>query len=272
MSRVGVLVLGPAGVGKTTFTNSIITYLHTVGRTAHIVNLDPAAEPSEYEFSIDIRELISLEDATDAMKLGPNGGLIYCFEFLLKNLDWLDEVLGDYDDEYLIFDCPGQIELYTHIPVLPSIVKHLKEAHNMSMCATYLLQAPYVVDISKYFSATLSAMSAMMLLEVPHLNILSKVDLIQDRYSKQQIKRFLSPDTFLFNDQNEMFVNQRYVALTEAIVQLNQDFGMIEFLPLSAKDNDTIETIVSYIDDITQWAENQEPHEPKDEFELPEDE
>lgn len=28
--------------------------------------------------------------------------------YLLENLDWLHESLGDYDDDYLIIDCPGQ--------------------------------------------------------------------------------------------------------------------------------------------------------------------
>ncbi len=32
-------------------------------------------------------------------------------EFLLDNLSWLEEALGEYDDDYLIFDCPGQIEV-----------------------------------------------------------------------------------------------------------------------------------------------------------------
>lgn len=54
--------------------------MQSIGRRAHIVNLDPAAEPSEYEFSIDIRELISLEDVMDELEYGPNGGLVYCFE------------------------------------------------------------------------------------------------------------------------------------------------------------------------------------------------
>ena len=54
MSRVGVMVLGPAGAGKSTFCNSIISYMQTVGRRAHIVNLDPAAEPNKSEFTIDI--------------------------------------------------------------------------------------------------------------------------------------------------------------------------------------------------------------------------
>ena len=47
----------------------------------------------------------------------PNGGLIYCMEFLIANLQAFDDALGHYEDDYIIFDCPGQIELYTHIPV-----------------------------------------------------------------------------------------------------------------------------------------------------------
>lgn len=27
--------------------------------------------------------------------------------YLLENMDWLEEELGGYDDDYLIFDCPG---------------------------------------------------------------------------------------------------------------------------------------------------------------------
>ena len=48
----------------------------------HLFNLDPAAEHFEYEPSIDIRELISLTDVMEEMDLGPNGGLIYCFEYV----------------------------------------------------------------------------------------------------------------------------------------------------------------------------------------------
>lgn len=44
------------------------------------MNLDPAAERFEYEPSIDIRELVSLEDVMTELDYGPNGGLVYCFE------------------------------------------------------------------------------------------------------------------------------------------------------------------------------------------------
>jgi hypothetical protein len=39
-----------------------------------IVNLDPANEHVPYECSINISELISLEDVMNELDLGPNGG------------------------------------------------------------------------------------------------------------------------------------------------------------------------------------------------------
>lgn len=272
MSRVGVLVLGPAGAGKSTFCSSLISHIQTLGRRAHIVNLDPAAEPTEYEFSVDIRDLISLEDVMEEMEYGPNGGLVYCFEFLLNNLDWLDEELGDYEDEYLIIDCPGQIELYTHIPVLPTIVKHLRQNLNFSLCATYLLESQFVLDRTKFFSGVLSAMSAMILLETPHLNILSKIDLITDQVHKRELKRYLNPDPLIMASEADNETNPKFHELNKSIANLVDDFGMVQFLPLSSKDTDSVATILSFIDDVTQWAENQEPKEPQDAVELDDDE
>ena len=93
MSKFGVLVMGPAGAGKTTFCNALIQHLQTTRRSCFYVNLDPAAETFSYEPDLDIRELITLEDVMEELGLGPNGGLIYCFEFLLQNLDFLSEAL-----------------------------------------------------------------------------------------------------------------------------------------------------------------------------------
>ncbi|KAJ9092170.1 hypothetical protein QFC19_008828 [Naganishia cerealis] len=275
MSRVGVLALGPAGAGKSTFCNSIIAHMQTIGRRAHIVNLDPAAEPTNYEFTIDIRDLISLQDVMEELDLGPNGALIYCFEYLMENLDWLDEEIGDYNDEYLIFDCPGQIELYTHVPAMPTIVRHLQQLLGFNLCATYLVEAPFVVEHAKFFSAALSAMSAMILLELPHINILLKTDLIKDDVTRRQLKRFLNPDPLLLLLKKvdlESESNPRFVRLNRAIANLVDDFGMVQFLPLDCtKESDSVATILSYIDDVTQWSEGQEPKEPVDVEEVGED-
>jgi len=47
-----------------------------------------------------------------------------------------------------------------------------------SVCGVYLLDAQFIEDSSKFFSGVMSAMSAMVQLEIPHINILSKMDLL----------------------------------------------------------------------------------------------
>ncbi|KAK9447432.1 GPN-loop GTPase [Limtongia smithiae] len=265
MSRVGVMVLGPAGVGKSTFCTALLNYIQSIKRRAHLVNLDPAAEPGEYEFTVDIRDLISLEDVMEEMAFGPNGGLLYCFEFLLSHLDWLDEEIGDYEDEFLIFDCPGQIELYTHVAVLPTLAKHLTQTLGFSLCATYLLEAPFIVDKPKFFAGVMSAMSAMIMLELPHINVLSKVDTVKHDVSSRELKHFLNPEPTLLAADMNAHTNPKFYALNSALVHLIDDFGMVQFLPLEASKPESVATVLSYIDDVTQWAEAQEPKEPNDE-------
>ena len=61
------------------------------------------------------------------LKLGPNGGLIYCIEYLEKNLDWLERKLKDLKGHYFLFDCPGQVELYTHHTSVRNVVRQLEK-------------------------------------------------------------------------------------------------------------------------------------------------
>lgn len=89
---------------------------------------------------IDIKDLISLEDVMEELQYGPNGGLIYCMEFLMNNIDWFEDEVGSYTDDYLIIDCPGQIELYTHFDIMKRLVEALGRM-NIAICGVYLLES-----------------------------------------------------------------------------------------------------------------------------------
>ena len=41
-------------------------------------------------------------------------------------MDWFEDQLGDFDDDSLLIDCPGQIELYTHSAIMKQIVSFLQ--------------------------------------------------------------------------------------------------------------------------------------------------
>ncbi|CAE6532770.1 unnamed protein product [Rhizoctonia solani] len=273
--RYAILVCGPAGAGKSTFCTALQTHMQTVKRTAHLFNLDPAADPGsfEYEPAIDIRDLISLEDVMEELGFGPNGGLIYCFEYLLQNMDWLDEELGDYDNDYIIIDCPGQIELYTHHPLLPTLMSHLSRL-GIRLCGVYLLDSQFMEDRYKYFSGVMSAMSAMVNFSVPWINIMSKMDLVSGDArngvkGKRDVARFLDPDPFLIQSAPGQPTgteeqNPRFHHLNEAIVQLIEDHPLVSFLPLNLSSTRSLEAVLSHIDYTMQYGEDEEPREPRD--------
>jgi hypothetical protein len=104
-------------------------FVKELGRSCEIVNLDFANDVLPYRPAVDVRDLISLQvylnhcsstcrgvayalpaqDTMEEHKLGPNGGLLYCMEYLLENIEWLEEQIKELKTNYIIFDCPGQV-------------------------------------------------------------------------------------------------------------------------------------------------------------------
>ncbi|TVU45395.1 hypothetical protein EJB05_04882 [Eragrostis curvula] len=267
------LVIGPAGSGKSTYCSSLYDHCQTVGRSIHIVNLDPAAEHFNYPVDMDIRELISLEDVMEELGMGPNGGLIYCMEYpvdlycpcslyfiisMLGHLedsldDWLDEQLENYlDDDYLVFDCPGQIELFTHVPVLRNFVEHLKRK-NFNVCAVYLLDSQFITDVTKYISGCMASLSAMIQLELPHINILSKMDLVPN---KKDVEEYLDPNAQVLLSQLNQQMGPRFGKLNKCLAELVDDYSMVNFIPLDLRKESSIQYVLSYIDNCIQYGEN----------------
>ena len=108
------LVIGPPGSGKSTYCNGMHQFLSAIGRKCSIVNLDPANEHTSYPSALDIRSLVTLEEIMADEELGPNGGVLYALEELEHNEEWLTEGLKELGEDYVLFDCPGQVELFTH--------------------------------------------------------------------------------------------------------------------------------------------------------------
>lgn len=196
--RYAQFVMGPAGSGKSTYCSIMQRHAADEKRTIEIVNLDPAAENFTYQPLVDIRDLIQLDDAMEDEELhyGPNGGLIFCLEFLLENAEWLREQLsggedndcdGEPDDDYIIFDLPGQIELYTHLTTGRDLVK-LLESWNFRICGVFLVDSQFMTDGAKFLSGTMAALSVMANMDIPHVNILSKMDLLSKSCKSQMEK------------------------------------------------------------------------------------
>lgn len=142
----GQLVVGSPGAGKSTYCDGsklglyaalqtvkstdrlkVHQFMGAIGRQCSVVNLDPANDHTNYPCALDIRDLVTLEEIMSSDRLGPNGGILYALEELEHNIEWLENGLKELGDDYILFDCPGQVELYTHHTSLRNIFYRLQK-------------------------------------------------------------------------------------------------------------------------------------------------
>jgi GPN-loop GTPase len=135
----GEIVVGSPGSGKSTYCYGKHQLFAALNRPISIVNLDPANDNIPYPCAIDIASLITLQDAMSTHGLGPNGGMLYCMEYLEANYDWLEDRLKELGkDAYVLFDLPGQVELSTNHDSLRRIIEKLGKS-GFRVCDPYFL-------------------------------------------------------------------------------------------------------------------------------------
>ncbi|KAJ1968018.1 hypothetical protein IWQ62_001501 [Dispira parvispora] len=244
------LVIGPPGSGKTTYCHGMVQFMTALGRKVAIVNLDPANDQVPYESTIELSELITLDDAMETVGLGPNGGMIYCIDYLCQNFDWLEKRLADYPDTYFIFDCPGQVELYTHHEGLREVVEKLVKL-DFRFATVNLVDAHHCTDAAKFVSVLMMSLKTMLWLELPHINVLSKIDLIES-YGKLDFNLEYYTEvqdlSYLLECLNAGPFGQKYHRLNQAMCQLVEDFSLVSFYPLCIEDKKLVNNLLTAID------------------------
>ncbi|KIK00406.1 hypothetical protein K443DRAFT_679206 [Laccaria amethystina LaAM-08-1] len=249
----GEIVCGSPGSGKSTYCYGKHQLFTALSRPLSIVNLDPANDNIPYPCAVDLSSLITLKDVMEEHGLGPNGGMLYCMEYLDENFDWLEERLRELGPEaYVLFDLPGQVELSTNHESLKRIVAKLVKL-GFRLAAVHLCDAHYITDASKYISVLLLSLRAMLHLELPHVNVLSKIDLISqygdlefnlDFYTEVQDLSYL--ETSLSSS-----LPPKFAALNMAMISLVEDFSLVGFETLAVEDKNSMINLTRTIDRAT---------------------
>ena len=91
----------------------------------------------------------------EEMELGPNGALMFCMEYLLENQSWLTEQLQELvgEDSYVLFDCPGQIELYNDRDIFRELIKVIQNYGTLCGYTGFSLVSMYMMDVNFIFES-----------------------------------------------------------------------------------------------------------------------
>ncbi|NXM58475.1 GPN2 GTPase, partial [Illadopsis cleaveri] len=258
----GQVVIGPPGSGKTTYCQAMGAFLGRLGRSVAVVNLDPANESLPGPCALDIAELVTLPDVMGSLGLGPNGGLLYCMEYLEANADWLRERLQALRGHYVLFDCPGQVELYTHHGALKNVLAQLAK-WNFRLAAVHLVDSHYCTDPGKFISVLCTSLCTMLHVELPHVNVLSKMDLIEqygklafnlDYYTEvldlSYLVDHLASDPFFRN----------FRRLNEKLVEVIEDYSLVSFVPLNVQDKQSMKQVMQAVDKANGYSFGDQEH------------
>ena len=238
--KFGQLIIGAPGSGKTTYIKSMKDFYSQCGRKTLTINLDPANDNKTFNFDIDIRNLINLEEVENKLKLGPNGSFLYCINFLNENISWLDEQINQekYTEYfYYLIDTPGQIEIFTISPEFKNICDYITNTKklNIKLCCVNLIECINMCDMPKYIFSIFSVLNSMINLALPQVNFISKCDLIKQLKATHEfelpLEFYKNPNDetqlkYYFEDLN---MNKKFKNLNKKIAEFISDYGLVAF-------------------------------------------
>lgn len=155
---------------------------------------------------------------------------------------------------YIVFDCPGQIELYSHVSVFRKLAHYLQKT-GWRVGAVFILDSHFIIDIPKFIAGALQALSAMVLLETPHINVLTKMDLFP---FKGDINCFLNPVGHVLTAELTENMTASYRKMNYVVSGLLDDFSMVSFLPLDITEEESLGNILLQLDIALQYKEDGE--------------
>ena len=249
--------MGPAGSGKSSFVAAFAEWLESYEIPYLTVNLDPAAEYTPYTPDVDVRAYVTAREVMDEYKLGPNGAIIASVDLMLNFVGSIKEEVEESASEgYVIFDTPGQMEIFAFRKTGAEVIKEL--AGERAGIA-FIVDAALSKSPSAFISQLFLASSVYYRFKMPQFNIFNKVDLLNEGEREKMVDWVRDPSTLLGDLEKELAGEERVMlrGLLESVQSFLEAFS-IYFA--SCKMHQGLESV---------YADLQKLYRAGEDFELP---
>jgi GTPase SAR1 family protein len=242
ISEPALVFAGTAGAGKSTLTAATEAWLGEHNVDPLTVNLDPGAGDLPYDPGVDIRDHVTIDEVMEEYKLGPNGAQIAAADLIATEFGAVQERIEAYSAEVVLVDTPGQLELFAFRASGPFVTQEISD----NPMLVFLLDPAVASSARGFVSQAVLAATAHFRLQVPTLNVLGKVDTLDDDKVSEIVSWTKDSDQVLDELYKEpaTMVNQ----LNESFTRVLDDFQAIaETIPVSSTTMEGIEDIYTLV-------------------------
>lgn len=235
-----IFLVGTAGSGKSLLTASLEKWLIGSEMSVTVTNIDPGVESPPYTSDVDIREYVDYGEIMKQFGLGPNGALVASLDMALNSVHDIREEIIDNGRDYVLVDCPGQMELFAYRSSGPLMVSSL--CGSEPAVSLYLLDSNIARTPPGYISLLLLGMSINIRFGLPQLNLLSKPDILLPDEVEKIISWSEEPHLLAdgLDDTSEGLTREYSQHI---LMMLNEMGGGPSILPASAKQMTGIDTL-----------------------------
>ncbi len=247
-----LFVTGPAGTGKSTFCGTLKEWLQEQQMESATVNLDPGADYVPYEVDVDIRDYISLSTIMQDYSLGPNGAQVVAADLMVEFVPQIKSLLENFQDHYIIFDTPGQVELFTFRQGSTHLVDALTEGKAM---IAYLADSVVASSPSGFIAQKMLFGSIFYRFFKPTMFIVNKSDLITAEDNSRIMEWEQNPEK-LSDDlmqEKQQIVKQYYSGIIKAFAESEL---ISKIIPVSSVDRYGIEEVYSQMSNFFTGGED----------------
>ncbi|KAH8042195.1 hypothetical protein HPB51_021279 [Rhipicephalus microplus] len=168
----------------------LTAHLHTVKRPPYVVNLDPACSRVPYPANVDIRDTVKYKEVMKQYGLGPNGAIVTSLNLFSTRFYQVVQLIHKRKSEleYVIFDTPGQIEVFTWSASGNIITETL--ASEFPTVVVYVMDMVRSTNPVTFMSNMLYACSILYRTKLPFIIAMNKVDVVDHQFAVQWMQDF----------------------------------------------------------------------------------
>ncbi|WEU40117.1 MAG: ATP/GTP-binding protein [Candidatus Odinarchaeum yellowstonii] len=175
MTPLGVFLLGPGGVGKTSLMKALIDLTVENNIRCAAVNLDPGCTSLPFQVVFDARDIVTVDGLMREENVGPNYAMIAAFTRIVEERAKIFKAIVDFKPEIVYFDTPGQMEVFLFNKETPVFLSEISSY--VKPIGVFIMDNMMVKDAGKLVVTELLSLSFQLHLEIRMVTVINKVDL-----------------------------------------------------------------------------------------------